>query len=301
MKILLTLIIPILAATMAPTAFADVQRGSGKCPTNYTPYTHKNGDAMCRSPEKKAPEKKEKSSSSSSSSDSGSRPGYTPPTFGEIAKANLLGFCPTGFYSNADNDRCVTGMTDAPKVTLKKGACPTGTIEEHGNFCTPTITDTSDDMIARLIGGAISDFNVVYLQLQIARKPLPANQVNPPALAAAIAKREAEGNPYKSARERDAEKNAPAQAAAKKASDDEAAALAKSREDAMRSGCRQQAAAGMPIQPQCVEFVGNGPKATASGPAGSDPQAAAASPVAAKVKEETAKALGGALKGLFGK
>lgn len=299
MKKLLALIIPILAVTMSPVSFADVQRGSGKCPTDYTPYTHKNGDAMCRSPEKKAPEKKSKSSSSSSSSDSESRPGYTPPTFGELAKANLLGFCPTGFYSNRDNDRCVTSMTDAPKVTLKTGACPTGTIEEHGSFCTPTITDTSDDIIGRLIGGAINDFNVVYLQLQIARKPLPANQVNPPALAAAIAKREAEGNPYKSARERDAEKNAPAQAAAQKASNDEAAALAKSREDAMRSGCRQQAAAGMPIQPQCVEFVGNGPKAVAA--TGGDAQAALAADPAAKVKEEAAKALGGVLKGLFGK
>ena len=296
MKKLLAVVLTILAAPLTSTAFADIGAStSGKCPTNYTPYTNKGGHAMCRSPEKKSAEKASKPSSQGSSSGSGSGPTYVDPVMAELPKANKLGFCPTGFYSDQDNGRCVTDMQNAPKVTLKTSACPSSTMEEHGAFCTQTIADTSDAMIGNLSGRAIRDFNAVYLALQIERKPLPVDQVNPPALAAAIAKRAAEGNPYKTAMQRDAEKNAPAQAAAQKASDDENAALAKSRDDAMRSACQQQAAAGI-VQPQCVQYVGAGAsKATVA--TGGDTQATPA----AKAKEEAAKALGGVLKGLLGR
>ena len=254
---------------------------------------------MCRSPEKEAkPEKSSKSSSSSGSTGSSSSstgPNYSGPVAAEVTKSNPLSFCPTGFFSDQENNRCVTDLNDAPKTVRKTGTCPSGTMEESGGFCTASVTDASDAMIDRLSGRAIRDFNAVYLALQIASKPLPKDQENPAALAAAIAKRSAEGNPYKTPYQRDQEKNAPAQAAALKAANDEQTAKDKSREDAMRSACQQQLAAGIQ-QPQCMQYANStNPLATAQSPA------AAASTVQSAVKDEASKALGGVLKGLFGK
>lgn len=51
-----TLIVCVAAAglTWVAPALADVRADSkGKCPSDYTPYTRKNGDAMCKSPDKK--------------------------------------------------------------------------------------------------------------------------------------------------------------------------------------------------------------------------------------------------------
>lgn len=147
-----------------------------------------------------------KDKASSSSSSSGSRSySYVEPTKGSFPKSGPLQNCPSGYYSNNAGDQCITHWDDAPAVTAKKGACPAGTVEEWGAWCTAALKDTSDKTLDQLTGYKFRDFNNVYLAHQLARKPLPSSEVDPELLRQAKAERAAAGSPYKTASERDRE------------------------------------------------------------------------------------------------
>ena len=261
----------------------DFPRPSSGCPDNHDQMSFP-GDPTkyCRSKGGKP------GSSSSSSSSSGAA--YVEPLKNAIAKPNATTRCPTGYKTDqGDELKCGARLEDTPpKTALKTGACPAGTIEEWGAYCTAKPADVSDAAIDTLYGYHIADFNMVYFKLQMARMPVDKlGDWEPAVIASMKADRAAAGNPYKTATQRDQEKSAPAQAAAQKAFNDEAAAKDQARNNALRSACQQQLAAGMRSE-QCMQLAGN--DAAASNPA------AGAAPV---LKEEAVKALGGLLKGLM--
>ena len=295
MNITLKLLAPVIGAValslISLPAAADVLASTnGKCPSNYTPY-EKYGRTHCRTPEKKEAPSKKSSSSGSSSSSSSSGPA-TEDLKGLFAKPNATTRCPTGYItSRVDETQCGSRPDfTPPKTARKSGACPAGTVEEWGAYCTAKLADKSDEALDYLYGYHIADFNVVFLQLQYARMPTDKlGDWEPAVLVGLKAERAASGNPYKTRTQRDQEKDAPAQAAAQKASNDEAKAKDQARNDAMRSACQQQMAAGIKSDP-CMEFAAAGGM-TAPGAAAASPQAA--------IKEEAVKALGGLFKGLM--
>ena len=298
MNITLKLLAPVIGAValslISLPAAADVLASTnGKCPSNYTPY-EKYGRTHCRTPEKKEAPSKKSSSPGSSSSSSSSGPA-TEDLKGLFAKPNATTRCPTGYItSRVDETQCGSRPDfTPPKTARKSGACPAGTVEEWGAYCTSKLADKSDEALDYLYGYHIADFNVVFLQLQYARMPTDKlGDWEPAVLVGLKAERAASGNPYKTRTQRDQEKDAPAQAAAQKASNDEAKAKDQARNDAMRSACAQQAAAGIRSD-GCMQF------ASANAAAGGDqPNSAAPATAAAAVKEEAVKAFGGLLRGL---
>ena len=300
MNTTLKLLAPVIGALalsfFSLPATADVLAGSkGNCPTDYTPY-FKHGATHCKSPEKAVRPSKSSGSSSSSSSSSSSGPA-TEDLKGLFAKPNATTRCPTGYItSRVDETQCGSRPDFTPPKTVKKsGACPAGTVEEWGAYCTAKLADKSDEALDYLYGYHIADFNVVFLQLQLARMPTDKlGDWEPAVLVGLKAERAAAGNPYKTRTQRDQEKDAPAQAAAQKAYNDESKAKDQARNDAMRSACAQQAAAGIRSD-GCMEFA----SANAAAAGGNQPNSAAApATAAAAVKEEAVKAFGGLLRGL---
>ena len=267
----------------------DFPRPSSGCPDNHDQMSFPGDSTKYCRPKGGKP-------SSGSSSSSAPRAGYTEPFTAAFAKPSATTRCPTGYRTDQANElQCGTRPDDTPpKAARKTGACPAGTVEEWGAFCTTKPTDVSDAAIGKLEGYHIADFNMVFLQMQLARMPVDKlGEWEPEVLKAMKAERAASGNPYKTASQRAQEKDAPAQAAAQKASNDEAAAKDRSRNEAMRSACQQQMAAGLKSDP-CMEFAAAGGMTVPGATAG----VAAASPQAA-VKEEAVKALGGMFKGLL--
>ena len=266
----------------------DFPRPSSGCPDNHDQMSFPGESGKyCRPKGGKS-----SGSSSSTSSSSSPRAGYTEPFKSAFTKPNATTRCPTGYKTDqADELKCGTRPDDTLlKTALRSGACPTGTVEEWGTYCTAKPADVSDAMIDTLFGYHIADFNMVYLKMQLARMPVDKlGDWEPEVLKAMKAERAAAGNPYKTATERRQEKDAPAQAAAQKTFNDEAAAKDQARNDAMRSACQQQMTAGIKSEP-CMEFAAAGGMAVAG--------AAAASPQAA-IKDEAVKALGGLFKGLM--
>ena len=284
----LTAAVLLTLASLPATAdvLADIR---GKCPSDYTPYV-KHGRTHCKTPEK--PQKQEKPSKSSSSSSSSGGTAYVEPLKNALAKPSATTRCPTGYKTDqGDELKCGTRMEDSPpRTALKSGACPAGTVEEWGAYCTAKPADVSDASIDKWYGYHIADFNMVYLKMQLARMPVDKlGDWEPEVLKAMKAERAAAGNPYKTASQRSQEKDAPAQAAAQKSFNDEAAAKDQSRNDAMRSACQQQMTAGIKSD-ACMEFAAAGGMTVAG--------AAAASPQEV-LKDEAVKALGGLFKGLM--
>ena len=291
---LLTLVAAVFALGMPLSAHAakkpgDFPKPSSGCPDNHDQMSFPGDPTKYCRPKGGKP-------SGSSSSSSSPRAGYTEPFVSVFAKPSATTRCPTGYQTDpADELKCGIRPDDTPlKTARKSGACPAGTIEEWGAYCTAKPTDTSDATIGMLSGYHIADFNRVFLQMQLARLPVDKlGDWEPAVLTSMKAERAAAGNPYKTAAERSREKDAPAQAAAQKASNDEAAAQEQGRKDGMRSLCQQQMAAGIKSD-TCMEFAAAGgmtAPGTAAGAAGASPQAA--------IKEEAVKALGGLFKGLL--
>ncbi len=236
----------------------------------------------------------------SSTSDSGGSGGavYMDPTAKRVAKASPLGWCPTGYYTNGDN--CTTPWEGAPASTRKSGSCPSGTVEEHGAYCTAAITDTSNDTLDRLDAAATRDFNVVYTHSLAAGKAAP-KQVLGEALAAALAKRNAAGNPWMDKPSRGRAAAAPAEAERQRKAQAEATALDNHRNDQLRIGCeaaRPNFPNGFPPGTPCAELMKAG--GSSAGAIGQQAAAIAQNPQDA-VKEAAKQEVGKALRGLFGK
>ncbi len=288
--------IALLAVAHTP-AFADrLANLDGSCPSDMTPYV-KHGKNQCKSAPKKESSKPATTKSAKSSSSSGGT--YQDPVLATVAKANKFGFCPSGYYTN--EDACTTSWADAPKSLPKSGACPSGTVEEHGAFCTAVIADTSNEVLDRVDGFATRDFNVVYTAALVAAAK-PAEQKRGEAFVQAIAKRQAAGNPWQSRHARDAAKAAiktPEQLAYEKQQSEQEAHRANEFAK-MCAQIRQAYGGALPGDHECAKAPA--PTATALGAPGLLGQAAnvAQNPQEA-VKEAAKQEVGNALRGLFGR
>jgi hypothetical protein len=276
-----------LAVWQGP-ARADILAGTnGRCPSTMTPYV-KYGKTHCKSAPKAEPKKaaEGKSSRSSGSSSGGV---YVDPVVHSVPKANKLGFCPSGYYTN--DDACTTPWDAAPRVTRKAGACPAGTVSEHGAYCTAVIADLSDDTLDRLDGFATRDFNVVYTTALVAGAK-PAEPVRGEAFAQAVAKRQAAGDPWEDVRARNAKKAAiktPEQLAYDKQQSEQEA----HRQNEFAKMCaqiRQAYAAAMPADHEC-----------AKAPAPVTSAAHSAQAVSDSGKDSAKKEVSKVLKGLLGR
>ena len=280
------------ASAAAAQKPGDFIRPSAGCPSDAPAISFPgNPNKYCRP--------KNKSSKRDSSGSSGSSGGavYVAPSFGEVAKINKTTPCPSGYVTDREGEKCTSPTENPLTVTLKKGACPSGTVEEWGAYCTQAVTDNSDDVLDRLDRAYTADFNVVYVLAQVAGvKPLPDSQVLPGAFAAAKAARAAAANPWQPKYEREraaaaANAKTPAQLRA-----EEKAAYASQEAQVIAEMQAQQRAlgiapgAGMPGSNANTAALG---AAIGAAAAASTPQDAA--------KDAAKAALGGALKGLFGR
>jgi hypothetical protein len=202
---------------------------------------------------------------SSSSGSTSSGPTYVDPVFGEVNKPTALLRCPTGHYTKGEV--CSMSWAEAPKSRVKAGACPAGTVEEWGAFCTETPKDTSDRALDRMDGSNTRDFNALFVAYQVANKAPPSSSEEPAAFVAAKASRAAAGNPWKSKPERDR-----VEEAAKLAAQPIVPPLTKTE-----------------VSPECHVYM---------------PERAAVAQCEGIIKQQRGAvggAVGGALKGLFGK
>lgn len=137
--------------------------------------------------------------SEASSADSGSGATYVEPIVYSVPKASPYSWCPTGYYTR--DALCATPWENAPRTRRKAGACPSGTVEEFGAYCTDVIADLSNAMLDQLDAAATRDFNVVYTEAMVAGVESPA-QEHGAAFKDALARREAAGDPWQDARDR---------------------------------------------------------------------------------------------------
>ncbi len=247
--------------------------GNGNCPSGWTRVN----EVYCT-------QKQRKEGGAGSSSSGGAV--YVAPSFGEVAKAQKTARCPSGYMSDGEGEKCTTPSPTAPKTALKKGICPTGTVEEWGAYCTQALSDTSDTALDRLDAAVAADFNRIYVWAQIANmNPLPKSEELPAAFAAAKASRAAAGKPWKPVYERDRE----AAAANAKTPEQQRAEI-----DKGHANQEAQIIADMQAKQRAL---GINPAAGVNPNAASNPQEA----VKDAGKEAAKAAVSGVLKGLFGR
>lgn len=246
--------------------------GNGSCAKGYIttgPYCYK----------------KVENEGASGGKSSGGGATYVDPEVKQTPKVAKLTPCPTGYYTR--DDVCSTFWQGAPEVSIKKGACPAGSVEEWGAYCTVALKDISDDALDRAGGLAIRDFNVVYLAAQFDRvNPLP-DLKDPAALAKAKADRAAAGNPYKDVVQRDREKAAANAKTPEQAKAEQDAAYANQEAQIRADTAARQRALG-------ITPVG------APGAVVGSPSAAAAN-AEGTAKDAAKQAVGGLLKGILGR
>lgn len=101
------------------------------------------------------------------------------PVLKRVTKRDELDYCPTGYStSRARPTECVTAYAEAPDSRPKQGACPEGTIEEQGQFCSGPTTLS----LRQMDGAYIIDFNALY-QKRV-RRGLDTSDANRPTLFA---------------------------------------------------------------------------------------------------------------------
>ena len=272
----LTLAVVCLSATSLTHA-ADYRMTSKGCRAGDTPY-NSNGNAWCKQARTR----------------SADGPVYVAPSHGTVAKANPFAFCPSGYFTEGDS--CTTPMRNAPQSRTKAGACPAGTVDEYGAYCTDKITDLSDPYLDELNGISTRDFNVVYTTALNNGKTAPKDQ-RPAAFQAAVNERQAQGKPWVTYSERGREARETESRAAKEKNDAEQAKLEQSRSDALKSACDQNRAVGY-NHPNCPPA---GAAVVPTAAAAAAPNDAGAAGAQGNVQNDAAKALGGALKGVFGR
>jgi hypothetical protein len=191
----------------SPGAFPAPGEDLSKCPKDHDRIsqseTGRASSKWCVPPKAR--------SGGTSASSGASQATYIDPVFAEVAKPNPFARCPTGHYTKGEV--CSASWEEAPKSRLKTGACPTGTIEEWGAYCTDKPKDTSDRSLDLMDGNNTRDFNTLYVAAQSARRDLPRSSDEPAAFVAAKAIREAAGSPWKSKPERERADAASKQAA----------------------------------------------------------------------------------------
>ncbi len=112
-------------------------------------------------------------------------------TFASIARPTKTTRCPTGWIASASAQTCETFSAITPKAQPKSGACPAGTTEEFGAYCTPTVSDMSDRMAGLLARHYFQDLNGNYMNSLGAASSMSI--VVPPSLSAYLSKRAAAG------------------------------------------------------------------------------------------------------------
>jgi hypothetical protein len=112
-------------------------------------------------------------------------------TYASIARPSKTARCPTGWIASASAQTCETFSLITPKAIPKSGACPAGTTEEFGAYCTPTVSDMSDRMAALLAKHYFQDLNGNYMNSLGAASSM--SMAVPPVLSAYLSKRAAAG------------------------------------------------------------------------------------------------------------
>lgn len=211
-------------------------------------------------------------------------------TFASIARPTKIARCPTGYIASAAAQTCETFSAITPKAQPKSGACPAGTTEEFGAYCTPSVSDMSDRMANLLARHYFQDLNGNYMNSLGAASSMSI--VVPPVLTAYLSKRASSGL-YSSLMKDNSPTPTnlptalPIQCGDNLISGLEAALRCQS---AIGGARAQQAQAGAPVTTQ-EQITGIG-TAPAAPPAAAAPAAAAANPK---------DALKQGLKGLLGK
>ncbi len=112
-------------------------------------------------------------------------------TFASIARPTKTARCPTGYIASAAAQTCETFSAITPKALPRSGACPAGSTEEFGAYCTPTVSDMSDRMAGLLARHYFQDLNGVYMNSLGNASSM--SMALPPVLSAYMSKRAAAG------------------------------------------------------------------------------------------------------------
>lgn len=209
-------------------------------------------------------------------------------TYASIARPSKTARCPTGWIASASAQTCETFSLITPKAQPKSGACPAGTTEEFGAYCTPMVSDMSDRMAGLLAKHYFQDLNSNYMNSLGAASSMSI--VVPPVLNAYLNKRAAAGQSSSLMADNSPTPNLPT-ALPIQCGDGFVSGLEKALrcQAAIGTARGQQAQAGAPVTTQDqITGIGAAPAAT---------PAAVPSPAAANPKD----ALKQGLKGLFGK
>ena len=112
-------------------------------------------------------------------------------TFASIARPSKTARCPTGWIASASAQTCETFSAITPKAQPKSGACPAGSTEEFGAYCTPAVSDMSDRMAGLLARHYFQDLNGNYMNSLGTASSMSI--VVPPVLNAYLSKRAVAG------------------------------------------------------------------------------------------------------------
>jgi hypothetical protein len=102
-----------------------------------------------------------------------------------INRPSAMARCPTGYTAEVAKQVCHARSLISPKAQVKSGACPAGTLEEWGHYCTPSISDKSDRMRDVLVRHYTQDLDA-NMQLTIG-KAQTMNMDMPPVLRSFMA------------------------------------------------------------------------------------------------------------------
>jgi hypothetical protein len=102
-----------------------------------------------------------------------------------INRPSAMARCPTGYTAEVSKQVCHARSLISPKSQVKSGACPAGTVEEWGLYCTSVVTDKSERMNQVLIRHYTQDLDA-NMQLTIG-KAQTMNMDMPPALRSYMA------------------------------------------------------------------------------------------------------------------
>ena len=112
-------------------------------------------------------------------------------TFATVARPTKTARCPTGYIASASAQTCETFSAITPKSQPKSGACPAGSTEEFGMYCTPLTGDMSDRMAGLLARHYFQDLNSNYMN-SLGNAASMTMELSP-ALSAYMGKRAAAG------------------------------------------------------------------------------------------------------------
>jgi hypothetical protein len=199
-----------------------------------------------------------------------------------INRPSAMARCPTGYTAEISKQVCHARSLISPKSQVKSGACPAGTVEEWGLYCTSAVTDKSERMNNVLNRHYTQDLDA-NSQLTIG-KAQTMNMEMPPVLRSYLA---STGNNIPAL-----PTQLPMQCASGFGAGIESALKCN---EAVGVARGQQAAAGAPVTTQ--QQITGVPNAPAAGAAPVAAPAPAAAPAAANPKD----ALKQGLKGLLAK